>query len=253
MADKPITLTPLTKPLRLHFSGKRVTLPADLQSKVDAYWQTRLAENPHLFNGETFTLTSFTETPTEIRGELDESDFAHSLYSYQAEMDEYAYRVIHSACLVITSDNKLVVGEMHKNTARAGIICCSGGGIDRGDLRGGNVIDLDYSTEHELNEEFGVDPHDEHALSFGPAFIKSGGPGDKITVLYVLKTSLSSQQFADNYTHFTEQLAQDGKAIEYERLFYVDNTPTAIEDFIAEHTEQLDAYIPALFRAVSSK
>lgn len=253
MADKPIVLRALTKPLRLHFSGTRVALPADLETKIEACWRTRLAENPHLFNGDCFTLTSFDETPTEIRGELDATTFAHSLYSYANDIGEYAYRVIHTACLVITSDNKLVVGEMHQNTARAGIICCSGGGLDKGDLRDGGMIDLDYSTTHELQEEFGIDPADDHVLEFGPKFIKTGGTGDKISVLYVLRTSLTSQEFAQKYDQFVAELARDGKEIEYARLFYVDNTPEAVETFIAEHTEQLDAYIPALFREVSKQ
>lgn len=253
MTEQPIKLTPLIKPIRLHFSGRHVVLPDELQAKVDAYWQTRIAENPHLFNGEAFTLTGFKETPTEIHGELDETNFAHSLYGYQADMGQYAYRVIHTACLVITSDNKLVVGKMHQNTARAGVISCSGGGLDRGDLTDNGDMDLDYSTTHELNEELGIDPHDEHTLEFKPAFIKTGGPGDKITVLYVLRTALTSEEFADNYAQFTEQLARDGKEIEYERLFYVNNTPEAVESFIAEHMEWLDIYIPALFRYVSSQ
>jgi len=152
----------------------------------------------------------------------------------------------------VTADNKLVVGKMHQNTARAGVICCSGGGIDRGDLRG-NEIDLDYSTAHELREELGVDPYDKYALQFFPAFLKTGGPRGKMTVIYELHTTLTSGEFAQHYAAFTEKLTEQGDEIEYERLFYIDNTPQATEAFIAEHGDMLDAYLPALLRIVSKR
>lgn len=250
--EQPIQLTPITKPIRLRFTGTHVQLPQELSSKIEAYWKELTQSNPHLFNGEAFTVTSFTETSDAIEVELAETDFAHNMYSEAFDIGEYAFRVIHSACLVITSDNKLVVGEMAKNTARAGVICCSGGGLDCGDIRG-DTIDLNYSTTHELREELGIDPQAEHVVLFRPAYLKTGGPRNKMTVLYELRTTLSSKAFAQNYERFTAELAHKGEAIEYERLFYVENTPEAVGAFIAEHKTRLDAYIPALFRAVSQQ
>jgi len=252
MIDEPVKFTPLTKSLRLRYSGEHIVLPPELQAKVDAYWQTRVTENPHIFNGEAFTVVDFQETPNDITVELSETNFAHNLYSEVFDAGEYTYRVIHSACLVITADNKLVVGKMQQNTARPGAICCSGGGIDRGDLRG-SEIDLEHSTAHELREELGIDPYNNHTLQFFPAFLKTGGYRNKITVLYELHTALTSKEFAKNYAAFVATLAKQGEDIEYEQLFYVDNTPQAVEAFIAEHSQYLDAYLPALFRTVSAR
>lgn len=249
----PIQLTPLTKPIRVRYTSNPVVLPPDLRQKVDAYWQKRSKENPHLFNGDQFTLTSREDTSEAIEVTMAPTKFATCLYSLNHDdAGEYEHRVFHSACLVITSDNKLVVGQMAQETARAGVICCSGGSIDRGDIRG-DLIDLDYSTTHELQEELGVDPYDKHAVSYKPSYIKTGGPYNMTTVLYELHTDLDSVAFAENYKKFTAKLAANGEEIEFDRLFYVDNTPQAVEDFIAEHDSMLDAYIPALFRAVSSR
>lgn len=253
MVEKPITLSPVTKPITLHFTGEQIALPNDIRAKIDTYWQERVAQNPHLFNGEAFTVTAFKESPSSIDVELAETNFAHNIYCEAFALENYAYHVIHSACLVITSDNKLIVGEMHQNTARAGTICCSGGGLDRGDLRNDTIFDLEYSTAHELREELGIDPYDKHVTYFAPAYIKTGGPKDKITVLYELHTALNSKEFAKNYETFTTELAQKGEEIEYARLFYIDNTPEAIEKFIAEHQEHLDAYLASLLRTVSMR
>lgn len=253
MSEKPIILTPLTKPIHIRYSDEQVTFSPDTTAKIAAYWEKRLQENPHLFNGDSFTLTSLEETPEAIEVKMAATKYANSLYSVNNDdYDEHIHRVFHSACLVITSDNKLVVGEMSKRTARAGIICCSGGSIDRGDIRG-DVIDLDYSTIHELREELGIDPLGEYAVSFGPKYIKTGGPHDMVTVLYELVTDLSGEQFAKNYAAFVADLAKKNEEIEFERLFYVDITPEAVEAFIAEHKEQLDAYIPVLLRTTSAQ
>lgn len=252
MSEKPIVLTPLTKPIHIRYSDEQVTFSPETTAKIAAYWEKRLQENPHLFNGDSFTLTSLEETPEAIEVKVAATKYANSLYSVNNDdYDEHIHRVFHSACIVVTSDNKLIFGEMSKDTARAGIICCSGGSIDRGDIRG-DIIDLDYSTTHELREELGIDPLGTHAISYKPAYIKTGGPHDMVTVLYELVTDLSSEQFAKNYATFVADLAKKNEEIEFERLFYVDTTPEAVEAFIAEHKEQLDAYIPALLRAIAA-
>lgn len=251
MKSSPVQLTPLTKPLRLRVSSQQTHLPDKLQADIAAYWQERISENPHLFNGEAFTVVGFAETPEAIQVELSETDFAHNLYSENFDAGEHAYRVIHSACYVITSDNKIVVGKMSKHTARAGIICCSGGGIDKNDIRG-NEIDLEHSTAHELREELGIDPYDTHVQVFVPVFLKTGGPRNKMTVLYELRTDLASDAFTQKYAAFTAELTKQHGDIEYERLFYIDNTPTAVEAFIEAHSDTLDEYLPILLRTISS-
>ena len=245
-------LTPLTKPLHIRLTSSPVGLPDDLIEKIAAHWDTLTAQNPHLFNGDAFTVTGYIDAAEAIEVEVAETKYAHNLYSEAHDAGKYSFKVIHSACLVVTSDNKFVVGEMGLHTARAGQICCSGGGIDRGDIRG-NIIDLDHSTTHELQEELGISPYDEHAVSFRPAYMVSGGPLGKITVAYELRTDLSSAAFKKHYGAFTRQLAATGKDSEFGRILFVDNTLDAIEEFIAAQGDHLDQYIAPLLRATSQQ
>jgi len=243
----PVTLTPITKQLHLTFTGDKVTLPDDLQQQAEENWQKRLQASPRLFNGEAFTVTKFDETESDINVELAETDYKHVMLSEATDLGEYAFRVIHAATLVITGDNKLVFGEMNSHTARAGIISCSGGGIDRGDLRG-NAVDMDYSAAHEVREELGLDPHDPSTSRFFPAYLKTGGPSGRTTVLYELFTSLSSDEVRKNYEQFVATLAEKGEDPEYQQIFYLDNTSEAVEKFIKQHEQHLDEYMAALLR-----
>lgn len=249
MAD--IVLTPLAKPVIITVAQGTVQLPENLAGRIEDHWQKLTTQNPHLFNGGAFTVTSFTETPEAFLVELTESDYAHTLYCETYDAGEHTFRVIHSATLVITGDNKLVIGQMNKHTARAGVICCSGGGIDHGDLRG-NLVDLEHSSAHELREELGMDPYASDVTAFFPAYIKTGGPKHKISVLYEVHTTLSSHDFAKNYKAFVAELADKAEKPEYAQLFYVENTPQAVEQFIAEHNTDLDEYLADLLRATSS-
>lgn len=243
----PVTLTPISKPLHLTFTGSKVVLPDNLQRRAEDNWQKRLQASPRLFNGEAFTVTKFDETPEEIHAELAETDYKHVLLSEAEDLGEYAFRVIHAATLVITSDNKLVFGEMNEHTARAGVISCSGGGIDRGDLRG-DTIDMDYSAAHEVREELGLDPHNPSTSRFFPAYLKTGGPSGRMTVLYELYTTLTSNEVRKNYEQFIDTLAKKGEDPEYQQIFYLDNTPEAVEAFIKKHGAYLDEYLAALLR-----
>lgn len=248
----PIKLTPLTKPLRIHFTGDQVVLPPQVTKKIADHWERLTKKNPHLFNGDAFTVTAYADNPDAIEVELAETKYAHNLYSETFDAGEHAFRVIHSACLVITSDNTFIVGQMAQSTARAGKVCCSGGGIDRGDIRG-DSIDLEYSTAHELREELGIDPYGSHVESFKPVYVKTGGPLGKITVLYELRTKLTSADIAKSYKKFVSSLVAEGKEIEFDQIFLVNNTSDAIKAFVSDHQNDLDEYITLLFEAENQR
>jgi hypothetical protein len=111
--------------------------------------------NPRLHNGEVFTVVAVDETDERIDIELAETDYAHYLYSHQVGgLGKYTVRIIHSATLVITADNKMIFGSMGAHTSRPGVIQCCGGGIDHDDITDG-VVDIEHNTAKELAEELG--------------------------------------------------------------------------------------------------
>lgn len=249
---KPSKITPITKDIIIRFEGKKVALPIELQAKIDEHWQTLINANPRLFNGESFTIVDLQETDAGMQLELAQTDYAHSLYSdAHDDLGDYAVRVIHTAGLIITSDNKLIFGAMNQYTSRPGAIVCSGGGLDLGDVRDG-VIDIEHSTAHELREELGLDIYDSTRVkTFHPAYLKSDGPSGKMSLVYEVRLTQNSSDFMQAYSAFTKELLAKAEEPEFEQLFAIDNTPLAVEEFLAEYRSMCDEYMPILLKTVA--
>ena len=46
---------------------EKLQLPQKLQIQIENFWKKQLIENPHLFNGEIWSVTKFQELPDKIK------------------------------------------------------------------------------------------------------------------------------------------------------------------------------------------
>lgn len=235
--------------LVLRFSKEKVKLPADLSVKIERYWQDLIAKNPKLRNGEVFTVTSVEDAADSMAVMLAETDYAHYLYSQQVGgLGDYTVRIIHPAALLVTSDNKFIFGSMGEQTSRPGIIQCCGGGIDHGDIKNG-VVDVEHTITKELAEELGIDVYNKNLVKeFYPAYLKTGGPTEKMTISYIVRINRTADQFMNDYQAFVSTLSDSGDEPEFGRLFCIDDTTESIDAFVATYGERLNEYMAILFR-----
>lgn len=247
-----IQIRPHTKALSIHLSGEKILLPPKVRAKIDQFWQERRRDNPHLFNGEVFAITNLQETPEATVITLTETDYAHFLYNYAVgDLGKYAIRVIHSAALVITADNKIIFGSMGLHTSRPGVIQCCGGGIDHDDISD-RVVDIEHNTAKELGEELGIDPYDPaQVVEFAPLYLKLGGPKDIMTAVFTVRMRTSSEEFLQNYDEFTKKLRENHEEPEFGELFCIDIDRKTIENFIAKYHDRLDEYMPPLLMEIT--
>lgn len=200
-----VDISSLDKPIAIRFIGEKVVLPAKLQATVDDNWQRLLKQKPQLHNGEVFTVSEMTETEDLIEIKLSETRYAHYLYDREyGGLNQYSVHIIHSATFVMTTDRKLVVGEMAPHTSLAETIQCSGGGIDFGDITDG-IVDIEHSTAKELSEELGIDVRDKNRVeSFEPKYFKTGGDRGVMVILNVLRLKENAKEFDLKYKKFIE-------------------------------------------------
>jgi hypothetical protein len=248
-----IEIQPIKKSVNIHVSGSKVVLPEPLRQKINQHWQQLVKDNPRLHNGESFTVVAVDETDDRVDIELAETDYAHYLYSHQiGGLGEFTVRIIHSATLVITADNKMIFGAMGEHTSRPGIIQCCGGGIDHNDITD-DVVDIEHNTVKELGEELGLNPYDKNIVdSFSPAYLKTGGPTGKMTLAYILHLKQSSSQFLQHYQEFVKKLEDDHQEPEFGQIFCIDIDKQSVEAFIGESENKLNEYMPVLLRAAVS-
>lgn len=243
----PIEIHSIEKTVHIRFDNDKVILPKGVRQKIGHHWKQLIHNNPQLRNGEVFTVTTVNETNNSIDVTLAETDYTHYLYSHQiGGLGKYTVRIIHSATLIVAIDDKIIFGAMGKHTSRPGIIQCCGGGIDYNDIKDG-VVDIEHNTVKELAEELGVDAYDKGVVEvFSPIYLKTGGPTEKMTLVYVMRLKQPSTQFLRQYKEFTETLEDEP---EFGQIFCIDSDKDSVERFIIQHRDMLNEYMPALLRA----
>lgn len=248
-----IEIRPIKKPVNIRISGDKILLPEAVRQKIDQHWQQLVKNNPRLHNGEAFTVLAVDETDEKIEIELAETDYAHYLYSRQVGgLGKFTVRIIHSATLVTTADNKMIFGAMGGHTSSSGIIQCCGGGIDHNDIIDG-IVDIEHNTAKELAEELGLNPYDKDLVDeFSPAYLKTGGPTGKMTLAYVLRLKLSGPQFLKQYEEFVKKLEDDHQEPEFGQIFCIDIDKKSIEAFIGRSKDKLNEYMPVLVRVAGN-
>lgn len=249
-----LELIPLTSlDLVVNINDEHITLPDQLRAAVDTHWQSVVEARPNLYNGPVYTVVDIARSAGSMTVTMSETDFAHHEYSQAYDAGEHAFRVLHSAAWVMTSDNYVVLGQMAEHTARSGAICSSGGAIDPKDIHNG-VVDLAGSTIRELHEEMGIDASNpQHVRSFAPYYLKVGGPSGKIAALYRVDLALDSTALQKHYAGYVAQLTASGEAPEFSRLWLAENTPEAVEAFIQTHGDHLDEYVTPVLRASAAQ
>ena len=70
----------LHKQLEIIRDKKNVELPKDIVEKIELFWQKQVEENPHLFNGEVWSVTKFEELEDRLRLTVQKTNYAHYLY-----------------------------------------------------------------------------------------------------------------------------------------------------------------------------
>lgn len=128
----------------------------DHAAEIDALWQKRLAENPHLYNGR--VLMMHPPQRTADGGCFEGICFTADFKSFTAwrDMDcpDRSRVNLFAMAALRTSDGAFLLGEMGPKTASAGSIYFPAGTPDHTDLIDG-ALDLEGSAWRELTEETG--------------------------------------------------------------------------------------------------
>jgi 8-oxo-dGTP pyrophosphatase MutT (NUDIX family) len=250
---KPFQVSP-AREITVRFSNKEVRLPEDIQSKINTYWNELIASGRTYKRGEVFTVTHKEVTQESVSILVEKTDYAHYLYCQNKEsLEENGVHIIHTAVLVETSDEYYIFGEMGPQTSRHGIIQLCGGGIDNGDLRG-EYFDFKHNIIKELQEELDIDAEDTARVSyFDEAYLKEGGPTDKMTVIFRVVLHETKDKFLEKYNVFVEGLKEINEDPEFGKIIALKNDKKEIIEFFSQENLILDEYMKPLFEKIASE
>ncbi|MHB8885903.1 MAG: NUDIX hydrolase [Methylovirgula sp.] len=125
-------------------------------TEIEAHWQRRLGQNPHLFNGRILLMHQSEISEIEGVRRLSGHCFLADYKSFIAWGD-FGYRDetitnVFALAALRSADGAFLLGEMGPKTANAGRLYFPAGTPDPSDLKGA-MLDLESNVLRELKEE----------------------------------------------------------------------------------------------------
>lgn len=139
------------------FDDRRIAYGETHREAIRAAWNTSVAANPALFNGQVLLMTEGRRDGEAFHGRYCATDYATFLHFMRHGEPDGQTRNGFALAGLVSSDGGLLMGVMGNHTANAGRIYFPGGTPDLSDVVGDSV-DLEGSVRRELEEETGLTP-----------------------------------------------------------------------------------------------
>lgn len=225
-----------TNKIIISSSEEELVLSSSEREEINSCWEQSKKKNPSLFNGQVFNIRKCSLNDNCIDVKLDISNYAHYSYTLNREYSaKNPCRIVAVGGLIITSDNKILMGKMGKNTSFPGIIQCIGGGISKSDFRKG-VLVPSLTLQREVSEELGIDEIGKY-IDCRQNYIIVRKNMELLGIIFRIDIPLYSMQITELFSKFKKSKKYDG---ELENLVFVNNTKSGIEDFCYKSNHKVD-------------
>ena len=224
-----IEISKVDRKIKLYHIAERIDLPEHIQEKINDYWKIRLSDNVKLRRGRVFCIRNIIYNSDEVEINLVDTDYAHYLYTMNNVIEKkYACRVCFAVGLIMTSDNKYIIGQMNKDTSTPLRLQLPGGGLEEQDIINGNVC-LENNLDRELKEEVGFGIADKKMVASSELkYIKQGGNCGFIAFIYKIKLKISSEEYRVYFKKYCNDLLNTPELC---NVFFVDRDRKIVDQF----------------------
>lgn len=216
--------------LNITVSTEPMSVPDALQESIESYWESLKSGGKTFHRGEVYSIKEMNETENELQVILQKTDYAHFLYSKNANLtDSYRCRVIVANGLLVTRDKVFLLGEMNKQTATPGRIQFVAGGIDEQDVHS-NRVEMTNTLMREVKEEVGIDVSDPALVNkVEPRYIVHWG---NIALIYLIHLQIDSAEFMRHYEQFEQSLLEKGIEPEFSSIIGLPANQESVYEFL---------------------
>lgn len=215
----------LDKELEIIKGEKNVELPKDILGKIESFWQKQVEINPHLFNGEVWSVTNFEELEDKFRLTVQKTNYAHYLYDERVGLEgNFACYNLNGGILLETIDKKYILGEMNETTSYPKVLQISGGNLDQNDIKKDGSVDLIGNIARELKEELNLDLFDKSMIKSYKMKYMEIPQGRRHSYAPMLKGMLmmTEEEMKQYYKKYKEYLKETNQEVEFEKLHFID-------------------------------
>ena len=222
----------LHKKLEIIRDKKNVELPKDIVEKIKIFWQKQVEENPHLFNGEVWSVTKFEELEDKFRLTVQKTNYAHYLYDERVGVEgDLACYNLNGGILLETLDKKYIVGEMNETTSYPKGLQIPGGNLDQNDIKKDGSVDLIGNIARELQEELNLNLFDSSIIQSYKMQYMELPEGRRHSYSPKLKglLKMTSEEMKDYYEKYKEYLEETNQEVEFAKLYFINKENAVTE------------------------
>ncbi len=200
-----------------------IKLPIDLKEQISIFWEQSKKDNPSLFNGELICVSEYKETNKLIEITCKRTSYAHHLYDERVGLPkEYGCHNLVVGCLLETSDNYYVIGEMASNTSVPNCLQIPGGNVDNTDIKEERV-DILNALKRESREEVNIDLQDK-SLVESSAIKYISLPNENSNAYLIItkvKLKMTKNEMIESYKEYLKYLKDNNLEIEFANLHFI--------------------------------
>lgn len=214
------TIARIDKPVIIKFENRNINLPAEIQEKIDKFWNNAIKENPNLYNGQDYTVENVINSKDKIEMIVINTNYAHYLYDERigVRLEKYRCCAPWGGIILLTKDDYLVVGEMGKETSVPFGLQIPGGGVDKNDIKDG-IIDINLTIKRELKEEVNINLDEiKYKLEFMEYASKTRNAYGFIGIGIL---NINKEELEQNFKDYKEYLINNNLEIEFNRLIFL--------------------------------
>lgn len=210
----------VNKAVILKYEDREIDLPIELKENIKKFWNNAIKENPNLYNGQDYVVETVNETKDIIEMLVVKSSYAHYLYDERIGIKENKYRCCSpwGGVLLQTKDDYFVVGEMNKTTSMPFCLQLSGGGIDKKDIKNGE-INIIANINREVKEELNIDIEN---IDYRLEFIEY--PDEKRNAygfIALTRIEQSKEELEKHFKEYKEYLIKNKLELEFSRIVFL--------------------------------
>ena len=209
--------------IKIEFKDEILELPKILKEKINIFWKESKESNPSLFNGDLICVGEYKETNELIEIICKRTSYAHHLYDERIGLPkEYGCHNLVVGCLLETSDNYYVIGEMASNTSVPSCLQIPGGNVDNTDIKEKSV-DIFNALIRECKEEVNINLQDKSLVeNFEIKYISL--PNEKSNAYLIItkaKLKKAKNGMIKYYKEYLKYLKDNNLEVEFSNLHFI--------------------------------
>lgn len=217
--------------INVKVEDEQIKIPEEIRRKIEEFWKQCKLENPNLWNGELMCVGECRREGDNIIIICQKSNYAHYLYDERIGLPkEYACSSLVAGCLLETSDNYYIVGELDEGTSFPNCMQISGGSADGDDIKDGK-IDILNTIIRECEEELNIRLKDKKQVEhFEMKYICFPTETVHTYILFAKgKLNMTRLQMQEYYEDYLKYLKENNLEVEFSRIHFIKKGRTTEE------------------------